>query len=116
LANEMAPLKPNDEVYIRSIKTLGKVLRLLPDSTHDSEEQRFYEVQVTKYFLRSDLELDDTGAVHQKRQADLQQKTARLELARRNVEDALAAGGNVKPSTVTEFVVASNELCQGLRY
>lgn len=116
MANDRSPLKPNDEVYIRSMKTLGRVLRPLPGSTDEPEQQRFYEIQVTKYFLRSDLELDDTGAVHKKRQADLQEKTARLELARRKVEDALAAGENVKPSTVIEFVIASTDLCQELRY
>jgi hypothetical protein len=66
----MPPLKPNPEVYMRSIKTLDRVWRLLPGSIHEPEELRFYEVQITTYIPRSDLELGDTGAVDKKRRSD----------------------------------------------
>ena len=61
MADDLKPLKPNDEVYIKSLDALGKVVRVRPGDIGEPEEQRLYEVQIeTKYFSRTDLELDTT--------------------------------------------------------
>ena len=82
----MNPLKPKDEVYIKSLNMIGTVLRARPGDKNEAEEFRgISEIQITRYFLRTDLELDDTNEQMQKRQAAIKVKEARLESARKKV-------------------------------
>jgi hypothetical protein len=59
---------------------------------------------------RTDIELVDTKAEQEKRRAALREKTARLEAARKNVEQAIAEGSGVKTVTPTDFQVAADNL------
>jgi hypothetical protein len=55
----MRSLNEHDQVYVKSLGVLGKVLGLRPGSTKDPEEEKLYEVQITQYFRRTDLEPEE---------------------------------------------------------
>lgn len=114
MADELKPLKPKDEVYIKSLNMLGSVLRVRPGDVREPEKDRLYEVQITCYFSRTDLELDDSEAEREKRERDLRSKTERLAAARKNVEEITARGGEVKAAAALEFLVAADDLWKTL--
>jgi hypothetical protein len=106
----MVPLNPNDKVRIRNLNMYGTVLRMRPGDVREPEEEKCYEIQIARYFRRTDLELYDPEAEKAKREKSLQEKTARLEAARNNVERAIATGGDVKTATAIELLHAADEL------
>lgn len=110
----MEPLKPNDEVHIRSLAMYGKVLRPRPGDVREPEEEKCYEIQITRYFRRTDLELYDPAAERANREKSLRETTARLAAAQKSVEQAMAAGGDVKTATAIEFLQSANELWKEL--
>jgi len=110
----MDPLKPNDEVYIQSLKMYGKVLGVRPGDVREPEEEKCYEIQITRYFRRTDLELYDPAAERAKREKALQEKTDRLVAAQKQVEQTVAAGRDVKTAAAIELLEASNELWKEL--
>lgn len=114
MPDELKPLKPKDEVYIKSLSMLGSVLRVRPGDVREPEKDRLYEVQFTRYFRRTDLELDDREAERQKRESDLRMKTERLAAARKNVEEITARGCDVKAGAALEFLFAADDLWQAL--
>ena len=114
MEEEVVTLKPNDEVYIKSLKLYGKVLRLGP--ADESVGERPYKVQITTYCRRSDLELYDPKATQEQRGASLQEKTSRLEIVRKKVETAVKIAGNVEPETVKEYLVALEEVQKELSH
>jgi len=107
MAEEMTPRKPNDEVYIKSLKLYGRVLRVGP--ADESVGERPYKVQITTYCRRAEVELYDPKATQEQRRASLQDKTERLEILQKGVEAVIATGGNVEPETVREYLVALEE-------
>jgi hypothetical protein len=110
----MEPLKPNDEVFIKSLTLYGKVLRARPGDAREQEEMRNYEVQITRYFGRTDLEPYDPKAERENREQLLREKTARLAAAHQNVERALASGSSVSSAIAHEFMSAGDELWRAL--
>jgi hypothetical protein len=104
LANDISPLNAGDRVLVKSIGLLGTVLRLRKVDNRLPEIERHYTVLITEQYLRTDLERDDTDE-----RSD--EKTKRLRQANKNVEDALAAGGDAqKLSTLSEFFDIWKEL------
>jgi hypothetical protein len=61
MRQDMKPPNKDDEVYLKSLNMLGKVLRVRPGDVREPEEEKLYEVQIKQYFPRTDLELDDVG-------------------------------------------------------
>src|SRR6267378_1279083 len=110
----MDPLKPNDEVYIKSLGMYGRVLRPRPGDVGEPEDEKCYEIQITRYFLRTDLELYDPAAERAKREKALQEKTDRFVMAQKQVEQTVAAGSDVKTATAIELLQAANELWKEL--
>lgn len=109
----MVPLNPNDKVYVKYLRMCGTVLRVRPGDVRESEEERCYEIQITRYFRRTDLELYDPEA-EAKREKSLQERTARLQAARNNVERAIAAGGEVDTATAIELLHTADDLWKEL--
>ncbi len=106
MGDALKPLKPNDEVYIKSLNAHGKVVRVRPGDIGEPEEERFYEIQVEmKYFCRTDLELDTTKADMEERRKSRAEKAARAEAAQERLIRENEAG-NVKPATVVEAAIA----------
>ena len=114
MPDELKPLKPKDEVYIKSLSMLGSVLRVRPGDVREPEKDRLYEVQITRYFRRTDLELDDREAEREKREMDLRKKTERLAAARKSVEEITATGGDVNAAAAVELMVAADDVWQAL--
>ncbi len=110
----MQPLKPNDDVFIKSWEVCGKVLRARPGDAKETEDKRHYEVQITQYFSRTELEHYDPKAERENREKSLQEKIARLEAARKNVEALLAEGKSVPTAMALEFMTAGDELWKAL--
>ncbi len=114
MAEEMKPLMQNAEVYIKSLDMIGRVMRVRPGDVGEPEQDKLYEVQITRYFRRTDLELDDPEAERKKREADFQRKTERLAAAKTRVEEIAAAEGDAKFAALSEFLVAADDVWQAL--
>jgi hypothetical protein len=110
----MEPLKPNDEVYIEPLAMHGKVLGPRPGDAREPEEEKWYEIQITRCFRRTDLKLYNQEAELAKMGNILQEKTSRYAAAQESMEDAMAEGGDVKTSIAIEFVESANELWKEL--
>jgi hypothetical protein len=107
MAEEMKPLKKGHREFVKEWNAKGKVL-FARDNT-DSDEDKYYHVQVTHFFRRSNLELNDPEAEREERDRVLDQKASRLEKAKLAAEHALATG-KVNIATFQEFMTAYNEL------
>lgn len=112
--DQPGPLKQGDQVYVKSVKMHGKVLHARPGDIREPEREKPYEVQITQYFGRMDLELDDRDAKSGERELDLQRKTDRLAAARKRVQEAAAAGGAVEPQVAMEYLRAADDLWQAM--
>jgi len=110
----MAPLNPNDKVRIKSLNMPGTVLGVRPGAMREPEEEKYYEVQIVRYFRRTDLDPHDPEAEEAQREKSLQEKTARLEAARNKVEQSRDAGGNVSAEAAIELLQAADEVWKEL--
>lgn len=102
----MNPLKPNDKVFIQSLGMSAKVLRVRDVET--LEEKSIYEVQITRCFRRADLELDDREAKAAERRNAIADKMARLEDARKRLEEAMDGPETRKVAAAIEYFTASD--------
>jgi hypothetical protein len=110
LAEELVPLNPNDEVYIKSLNMLGKVQCVRLGDIREPEKERLYEVQIRRFIKREDLELYNPRVAREKREASLREKLARMQEAQNRLEAVLAAGGDVSLASATEFLVAKEDV------
>jgi hypothetical protein len=108
MSQQLEPLKQNDEVFIKSLEVVGKVIQVCPDG----DDEPFYRVEITRYFRRADLELIDREAEQKKRKQEVQEKLARMEAARIKTETIIAAGGVVDWATAQEYMLAADDLWQ----
>src|SRR6202171_1444937 len=116
MADVLKPLQPNDEVYIKPLGAYGRVVRVRRGDIREQEEQWLYEVQAaTIYFRRTDLELDITKDDIEKRTKVRAEKAARAEAAQQNFMREHEAGG-VKPTTVAECAVATDDYLKELGF
>lgn len=58
----MRPLSKDEQVYVKSLGMPGRVLRLRPGDTGEPEGQKHYEVQITRWFRRDDLEPEEESS------------------------------------------------------
>lgn len=93
MAEPLKPLKRGDEVYVSSLDTYGRVLHVVPGE--EPEEEKAYQVQITRFFRRSDLDFYDQTLEAAKREAILQKKVAQSETAQRKWRELVAQDGSV---------------------
>lgn len=110
--DQLGPLREGDEVYVKSVNMHGKVSHARPGDVREAERDKHYEVQITGYFRRTDLDLDDSDAKEHERELDRQRKMDRFAAAHKRVEEAVAAGGDVEPQVALEFLSAFNDIWQ----
>ena len=116
MADDLKPLQPHDEVYIKPLGAYGRVVRVRPGDIREPEEQRLYEVQAASiYFRRTDLEIGTTKDDIEKRKKIRAEKAARAEAAQQNFMREHEAGG-VKPTTVVECAVATDDYLKELGF
>jgi hypothetical protein len=58
----MRSLNKDEQVHVKSLGVPGKVLRVRPGDIGEPEEQRLYEVQMTRYFRRADLDPEEESS------------------------------------------------------
>lgn len=107
MSEQFGPLKQNDEVFIKSLQLVGKVVRVCPDG----DEEPFYKVEIQRYFRRDDLEHIDREAERKKRRQEVDEKVARVEAARIKLG---AAGGAMDSAAAMEYLLAADDLWQAL--
>jgi hypothetical protein len=114
MTEKMKPLKKDDEVYIKKWGALGTVLHARPANIHEPEEDGYYEIQVNPtYFRRDELELDTTKADNQAREIRIAAKTARRDVARHNLQQAIDTG-IIQPAIMAEYLAAEDEVSKEL--
>jgi hypothetical protein len=91
----LKPLKMGDEVYIPGLEMYGKVLKAHPGSANEPVEDGFYIIQIKRYCRRADLVLYEREAEREKRDASRREKMARVTVANKEVENFVAAGGDI---------------------
>jgi hypothetical protein len=110
----MNSLNPNDEVYVKPLGVLGKVVQVRASDLREPEEDRYYEIQITQYFHRTNLENGDVrGQIEQRRRARYN-KAARLQAARDKMECAIKSLGPIDNAVAAEFLAASDDFWQDL--
>lgn len=107
-------LKPNDKVFVPSLGVNAKVLHVRDVTI--PEENSIYEVQISKYFRRSDLELDDSHARVEKRKQDIASATEQWESAKQKWEQAQAGPEDQRVAAGIEWAKATDRLYRELGY
>lgn len=110
----MNPLKIGDNVFIRPLGWRGRVLQTR--SAEAPEENSIYEVQITRYFRRSNLELDDSQAKAAKRKQDIASAIEQWESAKQKWERAQAGPEDRKVAAGIEWAKATDKLSTELGY
>lgn len=96
----MKPLNPNDEVYIKSLGMIGKVLRVRSADAREAEQDKFYEIQITQ----PSTALISKLLTHQTKRRGVREK----------VERAIESHGPVESKLVMEFLAAADDFSQEL--
>jgi hypothetical protein len=95
---QLKPLEPGDEVYIRGLEMFGKVLNPHKATANEPDEERLYTIQITRHFRRADLVLYDKEVEREKRDATRRKKMERLTAVSKEIGEFLAAGGDINSS------------------
>jgi hypothetical protein len=106
-SEQLARLKPNDEVYMKKLGLHGKVARVMPDGN----DEPFYEVQIMRFARRDELELIDHEAERKKHRQELDAIVTRVEAARIKVQ-TMTASGRLDGKTALEYQLAFDERWQ----
>ncbi len=112
----MNRLNTGDKIFIRGLGWSGKVLSAR--DLESPEEDSIYEVQITRYFRRSALEVEvhDPQVSAAQRQASLADKMARMEAARIKLERATEGPEDLRIAAAIEYFQASDGAWKELGY
>jgi hypothetical protein len=108
-------LKSNDEVYIRRWNVYGKVLRPHQGTANEPDGERLYEIQITHYFRRADLELYDREAERVKREAARREKMEHMTATTTKLREFLARGGDANSPEAATLAIESFKALDAVR-